>query len=307
MLLISIILSILQGSTYADVTAFNDKIQNIMNKFDSNVRYVGNSDNRKAILESVNLQIKECQNYPYHTQHSPIDGFELLKEDIQQGLEQGLNCLLGQGEAGTLHPYHEYQAIRLIKILENKNVKTFQCVQDKTYAYAVANSPPNNNKSPRSDEVTNIANNKLPYPGVIIDTFRLSGSVSSKHDDETYLNFFKLGKSQIDLLRTGKPVRLNGMHRYKNLPSLMFHEMVHWLGHEHTNIYPDITHLYDTCCFGGSDFISNKTLNKGFQKQACDILKDDELWRSNSYRKMRLWRYKEYDQLKRVMRHHYDE
>ena len=104
---------------------------------------------------------------------------------------------------------------------------------------------------------------------------------------------------QIKQHLTGKPLRLKGVKRYENLPGLLFHEMVHWLGHLHTNLEPDITFLYDTCCFGGSDFVEDKTANQNLQTRACNILKDDELWNANSYKKARLWKYKEYNELKR--------
>ena len=73
----------------------------------------------------------------------------------------------------------------------------------------------------------------------------------------------------------------------------------------HTNIDPDVTFLYETCCFGGSEYISDDQLNAGVQARACNILKDKELWSANPYKKMHLWQHKDYDQLKREMREYY--
>ena len=78
------------------------------------------------------------------------------------------------------------------------------------------------------------------------------------------------------------------------------------LGHEHTSIYPDLTFLYETCCFGGSEYIEDEHVNADFQARACAILKDDELWPANLYQQMRMWHHKGYDQLKREIREHYD-
>lgn len=68
------------------------------------------------------------------------------------------------------------------------------------------------------------------------------------------------------------------------------------------------TVIFDTCCFGGSDCISDSARNDVHQQTACNILKYDELWsRHNSpYRQMRLWHYKGYDRLKTLMRSDYD-
>ena len=83
--------------------------------------------------------------------------------------------------------------------------------------------------------------------------------------------------------------------------------MVHWLGHEHSAIYPDLAHLYETCCFGGSDYIDDAAANRDHQKTACAILKDDALWAHgySPYRQMRVWRLKGYDGFKTRMRADY--
>ena len=79
------------------------------------------------------------------------------------------------------------------------------------------------------------------------------------------------------------------------------------MGHEHSALYPDVTHLYETCCFGGSDFIDDEARNASYQDRACAILKDDELWGYpvSRYRQMRLWHDKRYDELKQQMRADY--
>jgi hypothetical protein len=250
-------------------------------------------------LASAKLHYQGCQNYPYHNANSTAISQNTLTNDIKRGLKQGLSCLAGNSPMGKLHPYHETQAIRLMRLLESDQPKTVRCVADEIFAYAVANSPVTPGRKPHpQDKMTE----GLPYPGILIDTFRLSGSISKKLDEATYREFYQLDSGQLAVIRKGKPLQLAGMHRYQNRAALMFHEMIHWLGHEHSSIYPDTTDLYETCCFGGSDFISDDTANKAFQQQACAILKDDELWSANKYRQMRLWKHKGYDQLKRAMR-----
>ena len=250
-------------------------------------------------LPSAKLHYQGCQNYPYHNANSTTISHNTLTNDIKLGLKQGLSCLAGNSPMGKLHPYHETQALRLMRLLESDQPKTVRCVADEIFAYAVANSPVTPGRKPHpQDKMTE----GLPYPGILIDTFRLSGSISKKLDEATYREFYQLNSGQLAVIRKGKPLQLAGMHRYQNRAALMFHEMIHWLGHEHSSIYPDTTDLYETCCFGGSDFISDDTANKVFQQQACAILKDDTLWQANKYQQMRLWKYKGYDQFKRAMR-----
>ncbi|GAA0396812.1 hypothetical protein GCM10009133_02370 [Cocleimonas flava] len=277
-------------------------------------------------VDEIHFQIQDCEDYPYHAndnhnndQAQNESGFQYavnknsdsnkhnigktkLLRDIKQGLETGLQCLAGNSPAGKLHPYHEEQALRLIKILNSKQAKTFRCVKDKTFAYAISTLPSDKQAQLKKDDITRT----IRYPGVIVDTYRIGGFISDKFNAETYRNFFKLNEEQIAEISNGKPVHLDTMHRYKNRSSLMFHEMIHWLGHEHSSINPDVTDLYDTCCFGGSDHITDNIANKKYQTKACNILKDKELWEANSYKKMQLWHFKEYDQLKREMRSSYD-
>lgn len=238
---------------------------------------------------STALQFENCGTYPYA---EAAGGEKKLIQDVRDGLKQGLSCLIGKGPAGYLHPYHHRQAYRLMSLLDNEQPKILQCVRDELFAYAVASSPEENGTS-------NAFRIKL-------DLYRLGGLLSPKFDSETYRSFFKLEDDEIKQMLTGKPLRLQGLHRYRKRSELLFHEMVHWLGHVHENhIRPDVTFLYDMCCFGGSEFIEDAESNKLYQTKACNILKDDELWSANSYKKMRLWRFKDYDQFKLDVRELY--
>ena len=252
-------------------------------------------------LPAAHLQTRGCENYPYN-RTSPGAQTRLI-EDLRSGLRRGIACLAGQGPAGRLHPYHEYQAHRLLSVLESKQRKTFRCVADQMFANAVASTK---QLPPRDDALYRLLR-ETPHPAVVLDTFRIGGLLSTRHSPDTYRSFFKLSDKQIREHLTGSPLRLGGNHRYRQLPALLFHEMVHWLGHEHSGVYPDIAHLYETCCFGGSDFIDDAQSNAGFAQRACGILQDAELWAdaNSPYRKMRLWRHKGYDQLKLQMREHY--
>jgi hypothetical protein len=134
--------------------------------------------------------------------------------------------------------------------------------------------------------------------------YRIGGLLSRRYDEDTYRSFFNLNEVQFREHLTGSPLYLDNTHRYKNMSALLFHETVHWLEHTHGYIRPDVTTLYDTCCFGGSDFIDDKKLNSEFQAEAeaCNIMRDDELWSANNYQKVRLWHYKSYDRFKGRMR-----
>lgn len=46
--------------------------------------------------------------------------------------------------------------------------------------------------------------------------------------------------------RRGRPARPPNPHRLANRPALLFHEMIHWLGREHTADRPDLAPLYAT-------------------------------------------------------------
>jgi len=278
----------------------NQRIENIIRDLKQQGRFELplNSENKNTFLVGRNYRIENCRNYPYHNQPDARSGFMTLKNDLKQGLKKGLQCLAGMSETGSLHPYHEKQLLDLLDILESDQTRTLRCVEDEMFAYAVAKPP--------SDQQQNKTTRNIPYPALVIDTYRISGFISGKHEPGVYREFFKLDDRQIDQHLNGKPQKLKGMHQYKNRSGLIFHEVVHWLGHEHTNISPDVVFLYETCCFGGSDFISDENSNRHFQQQACSILKDDELWEANNYKQMRLWKHKEYNQLKRTMREQYD-
>jgi hypothetical protein len=261
------------------------------------------NDGSLALVLGNSIQIKGCQDYPYHDNPAPDAGYQQLATDITEGLEQGLQCIAGLGPMGKLHPYHENQAVKLVALLENRTIKTFQCVADKSFAYGISRASPDLVQGNRIDELTR----GIPYPGVLLDTYRISGFLTRNLEPSTYREFFKLEERLIEQHLNNKPVQLDALHRYKNRAALLFHEMVHWLGYVHTSEYPDVVELYETCCFAGDDHISDNAKNRAFQEQACKILRDRELWESNRYRKMRLWHYRGYDRLKRNMRAEYDE
>lgn len=258
--------------------------------------------NQKTVSLTQTIAVTDCEEYPYHSRDQ-FSGVKRLVSDLKAGLKQGLQCLAGQGPMGQLHSYHSNQASRLIQLLAGKQQKSLQCVKDELFAYAMAASP----QQRLSNEALIERMNNSPRLSIFLDTYRIGGLLSQKFDTETYQRFFKLNQQQIAQHLTGKPLKMKGLHRYRNLPGLLFHEIVHWLGHEHSGLYPDITFLYETCCFGGSDFIQDDEVNAGFQLRACNILKDDTLWSSNHYQQMRLWYHKEYDQLKREVRDAYEE
>jgi len=252
----------------------------------------------------LNLSIRGCGSYPYNEPRQPRVAAQILLDDLRQGLQTGLSCIAGLGPPGNLHDFHRRQARRLVELLSTPQQKTFLCVEDAMFATAVATSP----KGTDSDDALLAQLRQVDHPGVIIDTFRLGGFLSRQHDDQTYRTFFHLDDSQIYEHRNAQPLRPKGLHRYSNRASLLFHELVHWLGHEHSATQPDLAHLYETCCFGGSDYISDESRNLVHQLTACRILRDEELWSQsgNPYRQMRLWHYKGYHRLKPAMRDDYD-
>ena len=258
-------------------------------------------------LPGINLQTRQCAAYPYSESEDTAAASAVLIDDLARGLETGLRCLSGQGPAGRLHPYHEYQAHRLVSLLENGRAKTFQCVADRMFATAVATSPDGTSVG---DPLYGILR-QVEFPGVVLDTYRLGGVLSRRLDDRVYRAFFHLADDQIVEHRNGQPLRPANLHRYANRPALLFHETIHWLGHEHSAIYPDMAHLYETCCFGGSDYIDDPTRNAAHQATGKEvlvrILQDDDLWSQSymPYRQMRIWHHKGYDRLKSAMRRDY--
>lgn len=248
------------------------------------------------VLESV--EVRHCERYPYGEKRTDETALKLFRRDLKRALDKGLQCLAGNGPMGRLHPYHEEQARRLRELLEGEQVKTFLCVADEMYADAVATQK---EPLPDSDGLSEILH-RVRHPAVVMDVYRMGGLLSRRYSEETYREFFKLSDNQIQEHLTGSPLHLDNTHRYQDMSALLFHEMIHWLGHSHSYVNPDVTTLYETCCFGGSDYISDDKLNKQYQAEACEILRDDELWSANNYQKVRLWHYKGYDQLKGRMR-----
>lgn len=264
-------------------------------------------DQRLAALvngqDDARWQIQDCGNYPYHDNPRAGLGERRLINDLRRGLRQGLYCLAGQSDAGRLHPFHENKAVALLKLLESPLPKTIRCVADESYAFAMARLPPQpENINAGFDELAPDA----PFPALVVDTYRISGFLSGKHEPPVYRDFFKMDERQIDAHLNGQPQRLRGMHRYRDRASLLFHEMTHWLGFTHGNLEPDVVTLYETCCFHGSDFIRDRAQNRRFQDQACEILRDAELWEASTYRQTRLWHYKGYDNFRREMSAAYD-
>lgn len=244
------------------------------------------SGTRQTLVLGSRIQLDECHSYPYHDNKRRVDGYFRLAADLAAGLRQGLQCMAGTGPMGRLHPYHEKNARRLVDLLNDDSGKILSCVEDQTFAYAVAYPA----------KLAGASNE------ILIDTYRISGFLSRKFERATYREFFKLSEPLIEDHLTGKPLHLDGMHRYRNLPALMFHEVTHWLGYEHTNLTADVVDLYEACCFGGSDHILSKALNQGFRERACGILKDAELWEADAETRKQLWRKKGYIRLKRDMR-----
>ena len=241
---------------------------------------------KEALVLGGRIRIEGCRNYPYHDNSRDAEGFLKLAADLRQGVEQGLVCMAGLGPAGSLHPYHALNARRLADLLNDGTGKILSCVEDETFAYAIAH-PSGSPSSPNR---------------VLIDTYRISGFLSRRFERTTYRDFFKLSEPLIEDHLTGKPLHLDGMHRYRDLPGLVFHELTHWLGYEHTNLTADVVDLYEVCCFGGSDHIQDDELNRGFQQRACSILKDGELWDADEETQKRLWHERGYYLLKRDIR-----
>lgn len=255
----------------------------------------------------ANVQVEGCSSYPYGAGRSGAAARGTLYRDLADGLATGLQCLSGRGPMGPLHPYHASEADRLIALFTSPRSKTltFKCVEDAMFATAVATGP----GAVPADDPLFAQLSKVRFPAVILDTHRLGGLLSRRFDDATYRNVYHLGDEQILEHKTGQPLRADSLHRYRNRGALLFHEIVHWLGHQHSAIYPDIAHLYETCCFGGSDYISDPASNRGYQQTACTILKDDRLWAAGNSRdqQMRLWRHSGYDRLKTRMRADYSD
>jgi len=285
-----------------EVVSLSDRSKAVLAALDA-AALVDTAEGERSI-SALSLRLQRCDRYPYSEAASGPHGSRILVEDLKQGLAAGLHCLSGSGPMGRLHPYHKYQAHRLLLLFETEQMKTLKCIEDAMFATAVATSPHGSSV----DDPLYRQLSTVEHPAVVIDTYRLGGFLSRQFDDETYRTFFHLADSQIIEHRHGQPLRPANLHRYKNRPALLFHEVIHWLGHEHSALYPDLAHLYETCCFAGSDYIGDAIRNQEHQKAACSILRDDELWSSTHkpYRQMRLWHLKGYGALKREMRADYD-
>jgi hypothetical protein len=291
-----------QAVTARTPTPLSERIDNLTGLLEPDTLEQARYEDRSA-MPSVSLQIEGCRGYPYQAERAVDEAHAALVTDLREGLATGLQCLVGLGPMGRLHPYHEYQAHRLLSLFEEPVPKTLRCVDDEMFPTAIATGPGRRNPDDPMARPLSL----VEHPGIVIDTYRLGGLLSRRHDDETYRSFFHLSEPQIYEHRYGQPMRARSLHRFENRPALLFHEMTHWLGHTHSALNPDVTHLYETCCFGGSDYIDDPERNAYHQKRACEILRDDALWHSgySPYRQMREWHIKGYGQLKRAMRADY--
>lgn len=258
------------------------------------------SDKRdtQTLFVTQSLSVTQCDKYPYHGKGHGVDR---LINHLSEGIQQGISCLVGKSSAGRLHEFHENKAGELLAILNSDQPKSLQCVSDELFAYAMAVSP---HQQVSSIELKKKIRNS-PQLTIFLDTFRIGGLLSKRFDEKTYQEFFNLSENQITEHLTSQPLRMKGLHRYQNLPALLFHETVHWLGATHTNQGPDLTFLYETCCFGGSDFVTSDALNTEFKAAACNILKDDELWSADPEQQKKIWKDKGYRKLKTTMRQFY--
>lgn len=246
---------------------------------------------------SQNMVLENCEDYPYmETKAYASEGYVQMLDHIKTGLNKGLQCLAGMGSSsGKLHDFHRREALKLMEIIESKKRKTLRCVKDEIFAFAVSKGKATKNSISDTSNLDAYLQD-LDHPGIVFDLFRIGGYLSQKHDMKTLVEFYGFEEAQASQHLAGRLLQEN--HRYGDLAGLHFHEMIHWLGHEHSIIEPDVTFLYDTCCFDGSDFIDNNEVNKKFQKRACDILRDDELWSVSGIDRKNVWQAKNYGQIK---------
>ena len=297
-LLFGVSFFLLSNLLHADDTSgleLSQQLDEFLNSLDTRQN---NGSTFESTLISDSITVSHCSQYPYHAD-SP--GVELLVKDLSEGIQKGVACLTGKSEQGMLHVFHQQKARQLLAILNSDQPKSLECVSDELFAYAMAVSPQQHVSSAEIQRKINLS----PRLTIFLDTFRIGGLLSKRFDVKTYQEFFKLSKGQITEHLTSKPLRMKGLHRYRNLPGLLFHETIHWLGTTHTNQGPDLTFLYETCCFGGSEYISNASVNAGFQQAACNILKDDDLWSANPEQQKKVWKEKGYRKLKTTMRQFY--
>ncbi len=85
--------------------------------------------------------------------------------------------------------------------------------------------------------------------------------------------------------------------RRANLDALLFHEMLHWAGLVHPGNHdpgPDLVQLYEVCCFGATDARGRKSPSmEQTREQACEILRDKEVFGDKLDKKLWQTRYPE--------------
>ena len=63
-------------------------------------------DTAESAFITESIKVSGCRDYPYHD-NGPASGLKVLVSDLKAGLQQGLQCMSGQGPMGQLHPYHQ--------------------------------------------------------------------------------------------------------------------------------------------------------------------------------------------------------
>ena len=227
----------------------------------SNIKYWGDS----ALVESINLEINSCSSFPYYNQEGSSNN--QLIASIESGLNKLHQCIVNR----DLPEYVNSKFSALEEILSDQKLnKYITCDFKNSHSYiAIA-----------TEDEQSTALEHYPYirqyPGMVINTNRVSGNFRLDMNEEDINNTFRFygGKIPVDQIGSGL---VNPLANYISNPdSLVIHEMLHWTKTKHFNKqYPDIVYLTQACCF---DQIG---LDDETKAKSCDMLFDKDLYQED--------------------------
>ncbi len=240
------------------------ELSNLESKISLSERFNKDGD---IILKSTNIRINNCDSYPYYNQ-SESHTNELI-DSLIKGVSGLRQCF--DGRIGDPSLYLKEKMNNYISLMGNGDIEKYiTCDFGKANSW-LAIATENKNSS---------AIEKYPvikkYPGMIINTNRVSGNFRLGMSDKDITNTYRFygGRLPLESIKSGE---INPLYNYITNPtSLVIHETLHWTDTVHSNKdYPDIIYLTQACCFEQS------TLDSETKEKACAALFNKDMYQKD--------------------------
>lgn len=234
-------------------------------------------NSQNGVFPEIHLRVENCKDYPYYGVDS--NGPQNFREDFMKLIEQSKQCFFKKNKGRNLPVFVENKVTELYQLLLTSKDKTVACTFGEYNSfYAVSNSGLNQN-----DYGPNGVFLDMPKPpSIFMDTNRMAGNFPLGMDSEDIRNFRQFYGQRLNNveIQSGKRNPLAG--RVENSASLLFHEMLHWVGLSHSQKgYPDLVYLSQICCF------NHPSIDVKKQQKACKIFYNDNYWSGSKEQRKR--------------------